>query len=409
MLSTSVQVIGAFVALYPIVTSAAWVAGGLLFQLLEDEERIQEPEGGWPAVTMLIPAYNEAAVIGHCIHAALSIDYDELEVLILDDGSTDDTVAAAVRAAEGHPQVEVIPDPVNQGKADRLNLGFQQARHELVLVCDADTHLHPEAVKQLVSRLSRSPLVAAVAGSPHVTNRSSLVAGLQILETASIIGLVRRTWALSGRVGVVAGVLGLFRRQAVLDVGGYDGRMATEDIDLSWRLLLAGWNTAYEPRALVGMQVPSTLRPLWAQRCRWARGQGEVLRTHTRAIAQWRNRRLWALVAEAWSSLLWLVLLVLAATIALITTAAGESIDTGGFVIGWGIAIAVIAAVQLAFAVAIQFRLDHRGSRALLLGPLFPLGYWIIAAAAALRSEVPSVFSGPREKRVVWNIDREDE
>ena len=112
---------------------------------------------------------------------------------------------------------------------------------------------------------------------------------MQILEAASIIGLIRRTQALTGRVGMVAGVLGLFRRDRVLAVGGYDARMATEDIELTWRLLLAGWQTAYEPHALVGMQVPSTLGALWAQRKRWARGQGEVLHAHLRrrdALAQ---------------------------------------------------------------------------------------------------------------------------
>ena len=105
---------------------------------------------------------------------------------------------------------------------------------------------------------------------------------MQVLEAASIIGLIRRTQSLTGRVGIVAGVLGIFRRDRVLAVGGYDARMATEDIDLTWRLLMAGWHTAYEPRALVGMQVPSTLRALWAQRTRWARGQGEVLHAHLR-------------------------------------------------------------------------------------------------------------------------------
>ena len=122
--------------------------------------------------------------------------------------------------------------------------------------------------------------MAAVAGAPHVTNRGRFLLAMQVLEAASIIGLIRRTQSLTGRVGVVAGVLGLFRRDRVLAVGGYDPRMATEDIDLTWRLLLAGWHTAYEPHALVGMQVPSTLRALWAQRTRWARGQGEVLHVH---------------------------------------------------------------------------------------------------------------------------------
>ena len=150
----------------------------------------------------------------------------------------------------------MIRDPVNRGKADRLNVGFQQARHELVAVMDADTHMHPQALKMLVARMCRSPLLAAVAGAPHVTNRGRFLLAMQILEAASIIGLIRRTQSLTGRVGVVAGVLGLFRRDRVLAVGGYDPRMATEDIDLTWKLLLAGWQTAYEPRALVGMQVP---------------------------------------------------------------------------------------------------------------------------------------------------------
>ena len=158
-------------------------------------------------------------------------------------------------------RLEVVRDPVNRGKAERLNVGFRTARHELVVVSDADTHLHPLALKLLVSRMSRSPRIVAVAGEPHVTNRKTLLNAMQILEASSIIGLIRRTQALSGRVGVVAGVLGLFRRQPVLDVGGYDGRMATEDIDLTWRLLLAGWHTAYEPAALVGMEV----LPRWAR------------------------------------------------------------------------------------------------------------------------------------------------
>ena len=99
-------------------------------------------------------------------------------------------------------------------------------------------------------------MVAAVAGSPHVTNRGRLLLAMQVLEVAAIIGLIRRTQSLTGRVGVVAGVLGLFRKDRVLAVGGYDPRMATEDIELTWRLLLAGWETVYEPRALVGHAGP---------------------------------------------------------------------------------------------------------------------------------------------------------
>ncbi len=409
MLQTLAQVLLAVVALYPVLSAATWIAGGLLFRLLDEANDGAEPPGGWPGVSVLIPAFNEEAVIADCVIAARVVDYPEIEILVLDDGSTDETVAAAERAGRGDPRLDVVRDPVNRGKAERLNAGFRRARHELVVVCDADTHIHPQAIRLLVSRMSHSPLIAAVAGSPHVTNRSSLLAGMQILEAASIIGLIRRTWGLVGRVGVVAGVLGLFRRDAVLAVGGYDGRMATEDIDLSWRLLLAGWHTTFEPQALLGMEVPSTMRTLWAQRCRWARGQGEVLKKYSGTIPRWRNRRMWPVGLEAATSFVWVMAMALALAAAVINEIAGDPFPVLGFAIAWAIAIAVIAMIQLAFALAVQHPTDRRAGFAFFLGPLYPLGYWAISAGAALRAEGPGFISGPREERVAWDIQRERE
>jgi biofilm PGA synthesis N-glycosyltransferase PgaC len=397
----------AFIAFYPIVTAALWIAGGVLFRLLDEGNAGDPPPNGWPGVTVLIPAYNEGAVIGTCVRAARAVDYPELEVLVLDDGSTDATSAAAEKAREGDPRLEVVRDPVNRGKADRLNIGFHRATHELVVVTDADTHLHPLALKLLVARIMRSPRIVAVAGAPHVTNRRNLLNAMQALEASSIIGLIRRTQAVAGRVGTVAGVLGLFRRDAVLAVGGYQGRMATEDIDLSWRLLLAGWHTTYEPRALVGMEVPSTLRALWAQRRRWARGQGEVLHTQGRTVARWRNRRMWPLAIEAVASLVWVVAWALSLILMAIELVIGESFPLLGFGIAWGVAIAVVSTIQLSFALEIDERYDRGAVFAFLLAPVYPLAYWAISAAAALRSEVGAFFKGPREQRVVWNIPRE--
>ncbi len=346
-------------------------------------------------------------MIGRCVSAALAVDYPKLQVLVLDDGSSDGTAEAARVAGAGDPRLEVMRDPVNRGKAERLNIGIRVARHDLFIVCDADTHIQPLAPKLLVSRISRSPRIAAVAGDPHVTNRRNVLAGLQILEAASIIGMIRRTHGLIGRVGVVAGVLGLFRRDAVLAVGGYDGRMATEDIDLSWRLLLAGWVTTFEPSALVGMQVPANLSALWAQRKRWARGQGEVLHTHLRDVVRWRNRRMWPLALESGLSLAWVLGLVLALLLSILDALLGTNSDILGFGLAWGIAIAVVAMVQLSIAVGIEHPYDRRAALAFLAGPLYPLGYWAISAAAALRAETVGAFAGPREKRVVWDIPRE--
>ena len=403
---TAGEVLLAFVVLYPVCTAALWVAGGLLFRLLDEPTSTEEPEGGWPGVSVLIPAYNEESVIAISVVAALAVDYPELEVLVLDDGSTDNTVAAAQQAAGADRRCRVIRDPDNRGKADRLNLGLREARHELVALIDADTHLHPGALKLLVARMSRSQAVAAVAGAPHVTNRGRLLLAMQVLEAAAVIGLIRRTQSLTGRVGVVAGVLGLFRRDRVLDVGGFDGRMATEDIDLTWKLLLAGWETVYEPHALVGMQVPSTLRALWAQRTRWARGQGEVLHVHLRDVSRWRHHRMWLLALESLGSLIWVVAIAGSLVIAALGSALGGE-NLFGFAFSWGIAVAAIATFQLIVALSLERAYDPTMLRTLLIAAPYPLAYWIITAAAALRSQTVALLRGPRRQRVVWDIPRE--
>jgi biofilm PGA synthesis N-glycosyltransferase PgaC len=400
------EILLGFVAIYPVATAAAWVSGGLLFRLADENNEGEAPPEGWPPVAVLIPAYNEEEVIGTCVRAALAVDYPHFRVLVLDDGSDDETADRAVAAGGGDPRLEVVKDPVNVGKGERLNKGFHSVEDPLVVVTDADTHVHPLALKLLVARMGRSSKIGAVAGAPHVTNRRNLLEAMQILEAASIIGLIRRTQATAGRVGTVAGVLGLFRREAVLAVGGYDGRIATEDIDLSWRLLMAGWHTSYEPKALVGMEVPSTLHALWLQRRRWSRGQGEVLHRHLREVARWRNRFLWPLAVEALASLLWVTLLALSLVAATAALAGEEKLGIFQFGLAWGIAISVVAMIQLAFALEIEHPYDRLSALAFLLGPIYPLAYWTISALAALRSEIPALIRGPRERDVAWNVPR---
>jgi poly-beta-1,6-N-acetyl-D-glucosamine synthase len=397
----------AFVGLYPVVTAALWVAGGVLFRLLDERLPDQLERDSWPGVTVLIPAYNEERVIATSVRAALDADYPELELLVLDDGSTDATEAAARRAAGDDHRCQVLRDPVNRGKAEQLNAGFARARHELVVVTDADTHMHPLAVKLLVARMTSSPMLAAVAGAPHVTNRTGVICAMQVLEAAAIIGLIRRTQSLTGRVGTVAGVLGLFRRDRVLAVGGYDGTMATEDIDLSWRLLMAGWHSAYEPHALVGMQVPATLGALWKQRKRWARGQGEVLHRHLHAVGGWRNHRMWMLSIESVASLVWVIALASSLLVVALGLVLGDVFAVFGLSLAWGIAIAVVATIQLTVALVLRYQYDRWGFRSFLLGPLYPLAYWMLSAAAALRSQIIALARGPRQQRVVWSIPRE--
>ena len=194
----------------------------------------------------------------------------------------------------------------------------------------------------------------------------------------------------------------------MLAVGGYDPRMATEDIDLTWKLLMQGWQTAYEPHAIVGMQVPSSLGALWAQRKRWARGQGEVLRIHFGEVIRFSNHRMWLIGIESIASLCWIVALALALIVTILAVSLGGGEELFGFALGWGIAVAVVATVQLIIALFLERSYDPSSWRALLIGAIYPVTYWLIAGFASLHSQTVALVRGPRKERVVWDIQRED-
>jgi biofilm PGA synthesis N-glycosyltransferase PgaC len=407
-LRTIADILLAFVALYPIVSAAVCIAGGVLFAFLR--ERGEQPElaaGEGPPVSVLIPAYNEALSIGDAVRAALELDYHDFEVLVLDDGSTDETAEEARQAGGGDSRLRVLRNEVNKGKAERLNSGAREATGKYLMVQDADAQVHPLAVRVLVARLETSPRLAAVAGDPHVTNRGSVLAALQTLEFSAVIGLIRRTQALTASVGVVAGIIGMFRREAFIAVGGYDPRMATEDIELTYRLLLAGWETTYEPRGLVGMEVPTTMSALWHQRRRWARGQGEVLHSHGPALARWRNHHLWPVLVESLTSLAWLALFAVVLAVTAVRVAVHDSSAVFFLLPAWGVAVATITTIQFLIALAIQRRYDRTAALAMLACPLYAAAYWLLNASCALTSQISAVVFGPRSERVLWDTHRQ--
>ena len=179
------EVVLLFVALYPVCTAALCTLEGSSF----GARGVEGVRGAWRAgpVSVLIPAYNEASVIATSVRAALAVT---IRCTRCSSSTTARPTTPSGRPAAGGEVTPgaLIRDPVNLGKADRLNAGLVEARHDLVAVIDADTHVHPAAVKLLVARMSRSPMVAAVAGSPHVTNRGRVLLAMQVLEAGSSSG-----------------------------------------------------------------------------------------------------------------------------------------------------------------------------------------------------------------------------
>jgi biofilm PGA synthesis N-glycosyltransferase PgaC len=155
------------------------------------------------------------------------------------------------------------------------------------------------------------------------------------------------------------------------------------------------------------MQVPSIIYYMLAQRKRWARGQGEVLHAHLREAFRWRNHRMWLLSLESVASLIWVCCLLGSLLLTVVNVAFGRHVEFIGAGLAWGVAVSIIAMVQLLVALALRYPYDHWDIRPMLLGPIYPMLFWMVSASAAIDQQITALIHGPRERRVVWDIPRE--
>lgn len=231
-----------------------------------------------PAVSVLIAAYNEEPVIARTVRSALASDYPDLEVLVVDDGSTDGTAAAVADGFAGEPRVRLLRQ-ANAGKASALSRALAAARGEVLVAFDADTMVAPDAVRLLVRHLE-DPQVAAVAGNVKVGNRVNALTIWQSIEYISAQNLDRRANAMLNGVTVVPGAIGAWRRSAVEAMGGFLTDTLAEDMELTWRLRRAGWRIAADEEAAGLTEAPATLGQFLRQRHRWTFGSLQVLWKH---------------------------------------------------------------------------------------------------------------------------------
>ena len=225
-----------------------------------------------PRVTVLVPVFNEELVIVAAVRSLLALDYPAYDILIVDDGSTDETFALAstLQGQYGETSVRVVRKS-NGGKASALNVGIAASRTPFVLCMDGDSRLTPSTLR-FAMRHFVDPRVGAVAGNVKVVNRRSLWTRLQALEYIEGLNLPRRAQGFMRAVNIVPGPLGVFRRDVLVAVGGYDSDTFAEDADLTLKVLTAGWHIVYEPRAIAWTEAPETLHDLIKQRYRWTRG-----------------------------------------------------------------------------------------------------------------------------------------
>jgi len=231
-------------------------------------------------VTVVVPAYNEREGIAAAARSLATGDYPAIEVIVVDDGSTDGT--ATIVEELGLDNVRVVRIP-NGGKANALNTGVALARHELVVMVDGDTVVERDSIRTLVQPFA-DPGVGAVAGNVKVGNRETVVARWQHIEYVVGLNLDRRLYESLQCVPTVPGAIGAFRRTALRDIGGVSGETLAEDTDLTMALCRAGWQVVCETRAVAWTEAPVKLNQLWLQRYRWSYGTMQALWKHRRAI-----------------------------------------------------------------------------------------------------------------------------
>ena len=279
-------------------------------------------------VSVLVPAFNEAEGIEHTVNSLLEQQYSEYEVIVINDGSTDDTLQLLIDRFElepfpeayrvdletrpvvgmyrsaTHPHLRVI-DKKNGGKADALNAGINGARYPLIFACDGDSHYTADAIECMVEPFAKDPTTVVSGGAIGVSNACEFVDGkltkrrlsgswmvrFQVLEYMRAFLASRMGWAPLNALCIVSGACGVLRKDVVIEVGGYRVDTIWEDMEMTLRIhhfmrkRRRTYRVAFTPFVVCWTRVPASLEELWNQRSAWHRHVSECVTIHRRLFA----------------------------------------------------------------------------------------------------------------------------
>jgi cellulose synthase/poly-beta-1,6-N-acetylglucosamine synthase-like glycosyltransferase/peptidoglycan/xylan/chitin deacetylase (PgdA/CDA1 family)/spore germination protein YaaH len=252
-----------------LVSGRALIIGilALIEKLRPDHAVMPDPP---PSVTVLIPAHNEEGVIVQTVTSVLASDLTQLRVIVVDDGSTDET-GALLDAHFGQDLRVRIIHQANRGKSAALSRAMGEAGTEILVTIDADTEVEPDAIAKLVRHFS-DPKIGAMAGNVKVGNRSRWLTRWQALEYITSQNLEKRAFDLLNCITVVPGALGAWRKRAIEAAGGITADTVAEDADLTIAIRRLGWRIGYDEESIAWTEAPETAGALIRQRFRWTFG-----------------------------------------------------------------------------------------------------------------------------------------
>jgi len=337
------------------------------------QKRYLDPEKDRPLVSVIIPAYNEAKNLSNLLDSLREQSYPNLEIMIVNDGSTDGTVEIVRNYMRQNTGIQLIDLPrPNHGKAVALNTGLSVANGQFVVVIDADGVVERNCIMRMVAALHQ-PNIIAVAGNVKVANRIGFLTKLQALEYVRDINLPRRAFDLMSVSIVIPGPVGGFRKEYVKAVGSYDTDTVAEDYDMTVKLQKAKDGTFHGVRnitdAIAYTEAPENLKDLFRQRKRWYGGMTQTMikhfdkklvigsGTYSAAAVPYAVLTLWVVpVLELFMTTLGLVMAML----------------TG---ILWYVTAFLVYSLLETLISFLTLRLDKDDLRLIVYSPLFVLGY----------------------------------
>lgn len=395
------------ITLYPIIGAIAWTIGGLFYRTLyigkyleHDFKRIPLAEA--PFISIMIPCHNEEVMIEETIDYLMNqLDYQNYEVLVCDDGSKDTTPEILARLSMKYPKLRVLRINKNQGKAHAFNLGISFCRGEYILSNDADTVPSPNALWQYMNYFLNpgGQNIAAVTANMDVQNRSLLVEKSQTVEFSSIVGIIKRSqMGVLGNMYAYSGANTMYRKDAILDCGGFRQNRATEDISIAWDQQFNGWRAVFAPEIMFYMNVPNTFNMLYNQRKRWAKGGTEAWLTNFKRIFKRPIKNLPKIVmlldqtgSIVWSFyyLIFTLWLIIKIFYFMMTNNTEELVHTLDMVFVFSAFISMVGIWQLIAALA----LDNHGAKLkyLIFAPGYMVWYWQMNAITIVTTFIPAI------------------
>ncbi|MEV0897944.1 bifunctional polysaccharide deacetylase/glycosyltransferase family 2 protein [Actinoplanes sp. NPDC049802] len=380
-----------------LVVGLLTIARTLLMLLLATRNARQRRKPGWrwgppvdEPVSVIVPAYNEKEGIEAAVRSLAGGSHPTIEVVVVDDGSTDGTADLVDRM--GLPNVRVVRVP-NGGKPNALNTGVAMARHDLIVMVDGDTVFEPDSLHRLVQPFG-DPSVGAVAGNVKVGNRETMVATWQHIEYVIGFNLDRRLYEVLNCMPTVPGAIGAFRREALAQVGGVSDETLAEDTDVTMGLCRAGWRVVYVEDALAWTEAPTTLEQLYRQRYRWSYGTMQAMWKHRRSLFDSGPSGRFGRVGLPFLALFGVALPMLAPVVDIMLLYGLVFWELQETVAAW----LGMLALQM-FTAAVAFRLDRESFKPLLRLPLQQFAYRQLMYLVLLQSATTALTGG----RLRWH------